>query len=69
MGRYEDEYSNEEEEEEEYELGINEDFLKCVNDVPNNAWEYHKGKIGWILAKPQDVSIDCQKGNKHLLNI
>ena len=41
-------------------LGLNEDVLDCVYDVPKNGWEYQKNGIGWLEANSNDVEFDCK---------
>ena len=35
--------------------------MNCAYDVPKDSWEYHTNDDGWIGAKPEEVSVICQK--------
>ena len=42
-------------------FGLNETILNCAYDVPKDSWEYHTTDNGWIGAKPEEVSVICEK--------
>ena len=41
--------------------GLKQTILNCAYDVPKGSWEYHTNDDGWIGAKPEEVSVICQK--------